>query len=208
MPTHLLYQCRLEPANQKVEDSFINTFHFQVETLPPAAGTLTAIQTAIFNFYSALKAYIPSSMVTGNIFMKVYNWSDPKPRVPITTLLSTLTGMSSSAPVPPEVCVTVSYNAPFTSGTKPARRRGRIYFGPTIAGMWATGGKLATVDCNTIATAARALLTASDAAADWTWVQYSPTNDLTAPVSAGWVDDAADIQRRRGRLATVRAIYP
>ena len=72
-------------------------------------------------------------------------------------------------------------------------------------------GRLYTAGKTLIAQAGEDLLTASLAAADWHWVVYStvqPAGQRTADVVNGWVDDAFDIQRRRGLAANSRQVFP
>jgi hypothetical protein len=42
---------------------------------------------------------------------------------------------------------------------------------------------------------------------DWTWCLYSRKLDLMPEIVGGWVDNAWDIQRRRGYAATSRTTF-
>jgi hypothetical protein len=51
------------------------------------------------------------------------------------------------------------------------------------------------------------LLDASQAATAWKWAVYSTVNATGVEVTNGWVENAWDTQRRRGRIATVRTVF-
>lgn len=208
MPTTLAWQVRFSATSNKTEDDIMNTWHFQVETLPPATATLTAIRDELDTFYSAFSGSIPndwSSVCT----MKMYDLADPKPRAPITTYPVTLSAFSSANNlIPREMCPVLSFKGSTLSGVPMARRRGRLYLPPLNAGAYDGTGRFLNSTLGTLKDAANALLTASDAASDWTWVVYSPTTGNSTPVVEGWVDNAPDVQRRRGVDASNRNIFP
>jgi hypothetical protein len=52
------------------------------------------------------------------------------------------------------------------------------------------------------------MLTASNAQGQWKWAVYSTVNMTGVNVAAGWVENAFDTQRRRGRIATIRSVFP
>lgn len=208
MPTKIQVQTRFDAATAKSEDAMTNTWHFQVESVPPAAGTLTAIGNALYSFYNALNSFWSSVIITGTYRAKYYNMTDPPPRVPITETLHSLSALASAGSMPPEVCTVLSFQAVPVSGVRPSTRKGRIYLPAFKTAQYGSDGTIGAGAITTINTAATALLTASDAAADWTWVVASGTTGVWAPVVKGWVDNAPDIQRRRGHAATARVLWP
>jgi hypothetical protein len=112
--------------------------------------------------------------------------------------------------LPPELAICVSFRAALASGVNAARRRGRVYIGPLSDNAREGGGDPQVASAARIALAQDAddLLTASNASADWSWGVYSRTDGILRPVVAGWVDDAFDVQRRRGLEPTTRSTYP
>lgn len=197
------------------EDVTQNVWHFQTVgdfTLPAA---LDPINTALNTFYSAIDQIYPTNVdVTRTT--KWYQLSDPKPRTPIRTDVQTI-APSASNPLPEECAIVLSFEGDPESGLSQKRRRGRIYIGPCSTSTVIIVNNRCRVIGTTIAevkNAAQALLTASVASADWDWVVYSPTtaagstHDAGATVvDKGWVDDAWDIQRRRGTRPTVRSLF-
>lgn len=206
--TTLLAMWAQEAANGKAEDRYVNTWHFTTTSNPPAPASLTEITTALTAFYNVCRNFQTTSLVTSLATLKFYNLADPKPRIPITTNSITLGAVSGGAPMASEVCVCLSYHAPYVSGVANARRRGRVYIGPLNSTQLDGSGFITTGCVGGLKSAAQDLLNASTAAADWEWAQYSSVSGVAAPVSNGWVDNAPDIQRRRGRAATVRTLWP
>lgn len=208
MSVEVLAQWKMVSASGDAADDIINTWSFRIETSPPPAATLLAIKTALETFYTNLKTAFSSQQYTGAWTLKIYNRADPTPRAPIVTYTGTITSLSASASMPPEVTQVLSFQGTRVSGQPQSRRRGRVYLPTLIASTYTTGGMLNTALQTSIKDEANALLTASDAAADWTWVIFSEVNSSSVPVHDGWVDNAADIQRRRGRKPTTRATFP
>jgi hypothetical protein len=101
----------------------------------------------------------------------------------------------------------LSFQGTPLSGTPQSRRRGRIYFGPFRTSGLNTQGRPAAGLITSLVNAGDALLAASDAAANWQWVIWSPTTGLEVGVANGWVDDEFDTQRRRGRVPTARTTF-
>lgn len=189
MTQHISVQAVFENASLKTEDVQINTWHFGVESSPPAAATLDAINTALFTFYGVIKGYFASNHLTGKYTAKYYNMADPMPRHPIQTTTNILTALNTSGGTIPEVSVCLSYYAVPVSGTKPSSRRGRLYMPSMAANVFDTQGFVGTAAIVAMQNAARGMLTASDSAPDWSWSQYSPTRSVLAPIVAGWVDN-------------------
>jgi len=163
---------------------------------------------AVIAFHKTLNTVYSSLLAQNGHEYKIYNLDDPEPRAPVEegswNFASALTGDS----LPPEVCLCLSYQAPKISGIPQARRRGRIYLGPFDASTNVSvrpSSALVTLVKNS----ADALYAAGIATAgDWNWAVYSTVLGGTADVSNGWVDDEWDTQRRRGRVATSRQVFP
>jgi hypothetical protein len=109
----------------------------------------------------------------------------------------------------------LSYKADYVGGFPQARQRGRIYLGGfatlLAAGSASSFPAVSSTSRTAIATAATALKTGLFADG-WVWVVLSPTNvalnaQNTFTVTGGWIDNAADTQRRRGQKATARTSW-
>lgn len=199
-------QCSIPTVTTVTEDTVTNTFHFTTtgwdETIQGS------IATALMDFYEDLDAYKSDNGLWTAARVKFYNLSEPEPRVPLDDISLGLTSAGTTTPLPPEVSICLSFHGEYVSGFSQARRRGRVYLGPLHTGVLDTAtGQLASTVPTTVAGAGAALLTTSNAAADWAWVVYSPTSGQAYPVVGGWCDNAPDIQRGRGLKATSRSSF-
>lgn len=191
-----------------------NSFHFA-----GAAGTstvpaeVTEVVARLLAFYTRLGAadgtngnQVLSSQANAFPEVKVYNMSDPEPRVPVyDDALSFPVGVGKNS-LPWEVAYNLSYRRDFASGVPNSRRRGRIYIGPiattALANQTAFG-----IPPGTAAGIRTRVLSAGQLLADQivtplNWVQYSPTTGQYAPVTYIWTDDTWDTQRARGHERT------
>jgi hypothetical protein len=108
--------------------------------------------------------------------------------------------------VPVETAIVGALEAVPISGVPQARRRGRMFFGPiaSVALSMTSGRCRVTQPAQTaIAAGLRSLITGGLP----TWGVYSRVNGTMATAVQGWVDDAPDTQRRRGRGALKRTTY-
>jgi hypothetical protein len=218
-------QITLERATQIPADAVVNTWHCRSDGATDAAAAAAAFHTALETFYTSIEAMYAVATTSGNITAKYYNLADLKPRVPIYTDAFTITPPATTA-VPAEVSICLSYKGLFGSGFPNARRRGRVYLGPTNTGTFANSQgdvHVASATRTLLANAATALLTASSSSSAFTWIVWSPTEAAGGPfageggtgggdfpdtaVTGGWVDDAFDTQRRRGARAINRLAW-
>lgn len=174
------------------------------------ADDLTALDlfiTQLTTFYAAVDSNLSSSIATTGHRLRAYDLADAEPRAPVRDQgIGTLALGANAAP--PELALCISYQAPQQSGQSQARRRGRIYIGPLYNTAMATAtGLPAATTLTTIGGALQNLLDASQAAATWAWAVYSPTNGVAIEATNAWLDNAFDIQRRRGVAATSRTIF-
>lgn len=194
--------------NNKIEDAFVNVWHFSVTSDPPASADLLSINTAMSAFYTAIAGRTSSHTLATTAVAKFYNLADPKPRFPIVQYNNVYTGPSDVTALPPEISTCISFAASPVSGVPMARRRGRVFLPPFKYTDYDTDGYITSAAVIATKAAITGLLTASTAAANWEWCIYSTVNDTLAPVIGGWIDNAPDIQRRRGRTSTLRAVWP
>lgn len=207
------------------EDSVVNTWAFIGNNAGGRNADAAAINGALDTFYTALKGSLSSAYAWNSGVRDFIDMQDAKPRVPFYTgavTLGTLTTTENDLPA--EVAVVLSFRGARGSGLNAARRRGRVYLGPlqrpsgdipifsnTVVDSWA--GHANTLKSNL-------------AAANVTWAIYSPythhgvpvgediqdyplelvdqLDDAFVPVETIWIDNAWDVQRRRGPKATYR----
>jgi hypothetical protein len=198
------------------EDVSINTWHFLAvgAGLP---GWTTEIAAALQAFYTGVDQLL-SPLIASPGELKFYDLGNPQPNPPYSVVPLTLVPGGASVPLPEEVAICLSFAGENVAGEVAARRRGRIYLGPLNSVTSAPVDGRVRVDAETrgtIVAAATALMTASDATANWTWGIYSPTqaaeggdpDSWFTPVERGWVDDAYDTQRRRGPKTSARTSF-
>jgi len=202
-------------------DVAINTFH--VTCLAGlSSGEQVDVCEAIRDFYTAthsgfgpLDFYMCSqlSRTTDACSVQMYDLDDAEPRPPIQVLPFTLGAAGSSSTLPTEVALCLSYHGTFPPGVPRARRRGRIYFGPLQGGALANGsaGTFPSPSANVLdaleaaATDLLAAIPAINALAFWS--VWSRVNNTPTEIVGGWIDNAFDTQRRRGRPATSRSVF-
>jgi hypothetical protein len=210
MPPRAIVQVGLERLGALPEDVSTNTWHFEGDDPATFDSLLPGLVDRVRVFYQAIGSRL-SSALSGNFTIKVYDWSDPLPRVPKSQTTYVLT--KGTAMMPSEVALCLSYKGAVSSGAVAARRRGRVFLGPLSTGA-GTGG---TSDFRPIETAATQILDAAKVMATgsggaFRLAIYSPTtkaqggsddaswNDATS----FWIDNAFDTIRSRGASPTLR----
>lgn len=210
----------LQGASGLPEDRFLNNWHFAApDVATDEAEALSAIQFELGTFYETIKEYL-SSVALGaanlQIETRVYRADDPEPREALPVTLGVDISAFPAAGIPNELAVCVSF---FSERNIP-RQRGRVFIGPLApaameAGVSGAGDRRIAAACVTeMATAATGLLTGTNGvvwATKSTRPQQVPLNPLPPPiyrqVTDGWVDNAFDVQRRRGTKATARTVF-
>lgn len=186
-------------------DKAVNVWHFEVTDF--SVGILGAVTAAVRQFYDDCGALLASDINEAAVRMKHYRMSDPEPRTPVRDTVENI-GSVGTGNTAHELAAVLSFRAAFASGVNPARRRGRIFLGPLSSTVIDSGtGLLTTGTLTVMAAAATTLVTASLAAVDWSWVVYSQAANQMNAVLQGHVDNAPDVQRRRGETATVRTVW-
>lgn len=195
-----------------------NVWHFRT-TDPVNETSLDSIHAALSAWYQAIDGLL-AGVVNSPATVKYYDLEDASPRVPIDEQTFVVTPASGSG-LPSEMAICMSFRAAPESGQSAARRRGRIFIGPVdIAVMSQVGGEqfVGSTPRTTIANAALTLRNAGPTDG-WFWSVFSPTTAGSPPWSAGalgsafadvdngWVDNALDVQRRRGPAATARTTF-
>lgn len=194
-------------------DTVVNTFTFSgVDNVEDQATIALGKLAAFYNAESGtqnepLKNFYSGELRLDSCRIKVYDLSDPEPRVPI---LDESLGVTSPAPLsttnlPGEVAVCASYSGPPESGEPNARRRGRIYLGPLNQGAsTGTGVAPARPSTSFIGNIAEACKELSDGPVGTQWSVWSRRNNNFVQIDRGYVDNSFDTQRRRGVDTTAR----
>lgn len=182
-------------------DAAVNVWHFQ--SSGAAGGTeYDVITSSLETFYNTLAGKLSPAIANGWT-VKIYDLADAEPRVPVNedTINPSPGGL---APLPAELAVCMSYKSAVVSGVPAARRRGRLYLGPLATGVLDSSGMISS-DTRTVVTgAATAFADDIGAVAGLTWELYSPTDDIMRRITSVYVDNAFDVQRRRGVDASAR----
>lgn len=190
-------------------DVFVTTWYFRNDGVG-GSNPGPAIEAALLGFWdsvngtavSSLKSRIPDSITTAKL--KVTDLGEPLPRYPVhEATITPVTVGNSSPPLPREVAVVNS----FYGGQGP-RMRGRNYLGPWV-------NSVVEEDANNVPRVASFLqewitesaLALRDTTENVTWVQMSTTYGIATPVLGGWVDDAFDTQRSRGKDPSARLTW-
>jgi hypothetical protein len=204
------------------EDRVVNTWHFSTPGAVPLPPELARINEMLVRFYitnfsSALGAPLTffSPFVTGPLVVRLYNEDVPVPRPLLAEFLTPFALLQPGASLPAEVALVMSYSSDRTAGVKPSSERGRIYLGPFRVSASIDGAFDSRPHADLLASIARhatRLITDGETIGA-VWVTYSPTrrSRLQEPyfgvVERGFVDNAWDTQRRRGRDSSTRTLF-
>jgi hypothetical protein len=187
------------------EDTVVNTWHFDVDNAD-VAGVTTA-QAALDSFYTSIKSYLSVLQDWNGGAIKWYNLADAEPRAPFAEGSFVVSGAVSPGTMPPELAICLSFQGIRVSGISQARRRGRVFLGPLgNNAVSSTTGRVASGAYTAIQTAAATLLGGSGIG-DWTWIIWSKASSSQVVVDNGWIDDAPDVQRRRGVDPSTRVLF-
>ena len=200
------------------KDQYTNTFYFTNGTAGTAVDVSASAMYQLAHFYENSGDGWLSDDLGGVVTFKAYDYAAPEPREQINISSWDFPAPASDVALPQEVALCMS----FYSGRNLPSLRGRIYLGPLNASVLgphngivadaivaqAAGimGELLAGDVS-IATPVLAPL-GDHTAAPAAWCQYSRKDHILHPVSAGWVDNEWDTQRRRRLKATSRHTFP
>jgi hypothetical protein len=218
-------QVTIPRVNDIPADAVVNTLHYQLQDAGGAPlGDFILEADAVLLADSVADAFAGSSSLWSNLVkneltVEVYDMAAPEPRVPLAVDTRTGFGARASSAYPGEIAVCLSHRAEATSGAIAARRRGRIYLGPipSSAGAVAANGevRVSTTYRNNVLTFAASLEEGAATLPDvfrlgvFSRTSLVNPNDPDAAFSRStewFIDDAFDIQRRRGAAPTVRQV--
>ena len=202
------------------EDVVVNVLHFEGDDLAPTPDRqrwddlAPGLSQRLVTFYQAIDPYYSAALAASGHTVRLYDMSDPKPRVPRFEQAFVLS--TGADTMPSEVALCLSFQAAKTSGEKQSRRRGRIYLGPfarlaMAAGQVAGDNRPAANMITEVLAAADVMATGINGSARL--AIFSPTtlagggtiDDAWTDASELWIDNAWDTQRRRGARATTRS---
>ncbi len=136
---------------------------------------------------------------------------------PVLTQTFTLGAIGAGSPLPEEIATVISYHANLNNvpaevgNTRPAqRRRGRMYLGPFNDQAGADVGSLYRPSLGFRTNVAVAFPFMADTINNIPNLYFGIWSKLDAEVwaaDAGWIDDAWDVQRRRGVAASSRSSF-
>lgn len=217
MPAHARVQVKIPRDNGITADIVTNTWYFRHDADSAVdTSNATDLVNALEGFYDDMNSWF-SSVLASPIDFFVFDMADTEPRVPVLSEGMVWTP-PSAASLPAELAICLSFKAAASSGQNPARRRGRVYLGPLAYAASATsesGGdyRVASAFLSAIDNFYIDMTTAA-VADGWTHCVYSPTTHNESSlalsffeVTTAWVDNAFDIQRRRGSRATSRVTF-
>jgi hypothetical protein len=205
-------------------DSVVNSFAFTTAA-PVVSGDYTTIGAALENFYNV--APVGGSNLAGRMAASISRTVQTK--VNFYDLTGHLDGTAHGSPtggynftlaarvgaipdLPEEVAICGSFHSfyaadpEFMPGARPrARDRGRIYWGPLTSDVLTQdGGTMRTRVKDTVRSDLMKKMQGLRDDPGFSWSVWSRKNSTIDPVQVVWVDDAIDIQRRRGEKAIVR----
>lgn len=203
----LRIQCSLQMESGIPEDRPTNVFHVTTDSSPFDPEVLVGVFEGA---YQVFEDWMSKDVAETGHSIKIYDLADPEPRAPIWDDTFSLSTAPTGDPLPSEVCVCVSFQGTRVSGESQKRRRGRIYLGELGYQALGTTGRPAA-GCVTAAAAFGLFIAeAADTSTSpdmWRWGVYSRVDEVFVPFADGWVDNAFDIQRRRGVAPTSRTTF-
>lgn len=221
-PWYLRVQVTFQGTSGLPEDSFVNTWHFVQDK---TVNDLEDISDALQAYYTSVTPNLSNMVSRTGATMKFYDLEIAAPNPPLATVPLTVAAAATSLNMPSELAVVMSFqSSPAIGGVNQARRRGRVYLGPFCGDASATNyERPASGLVDAFAGYGDTLLATSEASLYWRWAVFSPTSaggwmipgqqgppnfpPSVSPVTDGWVDNAWDIQRRRGLAPTARTTF-
>lgn len=207
-------QCIWKGPSNLPEDRFVTTWAFVRETLANAGGQEQKNEVAerLREFwldgggtYPAVANYIPSSITAQGLEIRCYDLGQAPPREP--SIYNYPVGFGAQGQgLPREVAIAMSFYA----GRNLPRRRGRVFIGPLASSSIASdiSPTVNPLLRNRVVFMAERLALGFGAGDSMRWGVLSQADQQIRNVTAGWVDDAFDTQRRRGLAPTTRTSWP
>jgi hypothetical protein len=172
------------------------------------ASDITEYAVAFKDFYDDLAGLIGITIAQNGHEVKWYDLPGPgAPNYPFQIDTFNLASDPSSASLPTEVAVCLSFQGLKIPGEPQNRRRGRVFIGP-LTNIANSAGRPSSTVLSTLATAATVLTTSlKGATVPGSLSVWSQVDGAAVIVEDGWIDDAFDTQRRRGVDRTSRTLW-
>lgn len=197
-------------------DVIVNTFHFEEATLDKTqfAASMPPLLGKFYDtIYGATNTGRANYLDWLNMKFRVFDLSEPSPRVPVEAPSPFATPGSGASTLPTEVAVVASFQSIGLPGEVYQRRYNRVFLGglmttvmnPSAAAQFP---EITTVFRNKVNLAMLELQQAAPGPGTL-WVQVSRAGGSirTLAVSGGWTDNSPDTQRRRSVDATARSTW-
>lgn len=226
MTVPVLAQTILLAGSGNPADAVVNDFVFDMATF--TSTDADDIAAAIESFYTTVQVIPGTDHAVQDWLTQTLSSTADAHSIKLYDLTGHLDGSPHGSPsfirqftltpggtgFPSECAVALSYHADLAGvlevvgATRPrARRRGRVFLGPIIeAGGTYIDSQLYVTESlrDTVAAAATLLMGALGNA----WSVWSRQDAVLRQVEGGWVDNAFDVQRRRGPRFTTRTLIP
>jgi hypothetical protein len=207
-----IIQVRLQARSLVPADDSVNVFHTTGD--PSEGDDAVDLAAAIVSLYQALGSTSPTPQIfgqqgNGNGEVRVYNFDDPQPRVPLH--MADFTYNAGGGSIPTQVAAAVSYRGDLVPGINRARRRGRTFL------PWINQTALELVS-NRPQFSSAMINKCVDAFEDWAqavfnigtplsheWAVYSRTDNVFVPIRHIWMTSGPDVIRSRKQDSTLRA---
>ena len=197
-------QVVLKTADAIPENFVSNSWCFRLDASAGSGAILTPLLKA---FYDSLVSYYSPVITQNGHEIKYSLLPGVMPNYPFDTDIFNLGAAPAGGKLPDEVAVCLSFQGQKAAGAPQARRRGRVYLGPLDTAA-ATDNRPATAFLTAIGNAATTLKANTTAVGGTAaWCIWSVADQVEVPVDNGWIDNAFDVQRRRGVLPTSRTTF-
>jgi hypothetical protein len=184
------------------DEEVISANSFVFGMFPAGPTTETAMSDAadaVKAFYNDIAADL--SKHVGFVSFKAYDLGEPTPRTPLE--IGGLTAASSGASLPSEVASCLSY----WNGVVPRpRKRGRIFIGPLKASVIDNTPNVPRVSSGHRTSVTSACVTHFSGMSGLKWGLLSQTLGVIWTIDSVYMDDAFDIQRRRGEDPSTKTV--
>src|SRR3954470_4469220 len=193
MPTDVTVA--LQSLNALPHDRFINTLHFDGDDWG------SGLVDELWGHYKTFFDLYGGNLAGTGHEVKCYH-PGPNPGGPYFSKKVTFPGGAKSSGGPTEVAICLSYPTVDDFAASTPRRRGRIYLGPLTD--TATQGNRPNGTLRSKVLDLGAGIAQVGLASNVTWMMKSQTDNSYHKIEVVSVDDAWDIQRRRGLAPTTR----
>jgi len=198
-------QIVLHTVNAVTEDFVTNNW---CVTGTDINGQTAGITTAFKDFYDDFVTDIGQTIAQNGHEAKYYDLPGTPPNYPFDIDTWNLASAPTGTSLPEEVAICCSFQGPKIPGFPQNRRRGRVYIGPLDIAFLNTDGRPIAARITNLATAMATLGSNLNALSPTVELAvWSPTDGAAVVCTDGWIDNAWDTQRRRGRDATTRTTY-